>query len=165
VLNLIDTVKTLPAINGGSVEPALWYINALYVLAGLIATALYFWFVIRSGNADEDSIKEFISLRKNQNMLYKHLILYTAFVVIWYLEGIAFITLLFGNTISSLTAAFGWNLDFSGFNNYIASVFPKGKFNISIIIVGGGLTFFLRNVAPALINLFKSKFKKKSESS
>lgn len=140
-----------------------WLNTAIYFTIGLIATFLYFWFIIRSGNMEQDTFKEFFSIKKNQNTLYLHLIIYVAFITIWLLEGGVFVFELIGNIVKALCMIVSWDISgaLKDLYSYINNLFPKGHLNISTLFLGGGMTYFIRNVIPAIKNWLVAKFKSK----
>lgn len=155
----IDTVQTF-AGNGGTnvINWSLMWGNYVgWYLAGLVATFLYFWFIIRAQTADQDTFKEFFSIRKNQNTLYLHLVLYTGYILAWIFEGGQYPLELLGE---ALKAGVDWvGLDISKpvleFSRYIATIMPQGELKFGAVVLGGGMTFFARNVLPAIWNKIK----------
>ena len=156
---MLDTLLT-PAITGGGAPPINWTLNVIFFLSGLLGSFIYFWSIIRAGTVDEDTFKEFFAIRKNQNQVIRHLVVYVAFITIWILEGGAFPFMLIGDTITALASLVSWDIKFNSYYASLANAFPKGQLNIWAGLLGGSLTFLIRNVIPAIVNTIKGKFKK-----
>lgn len=161
---ITDSLSNISSGGGYHIEWAKMWTNYVgWYIAGLIATFMYFWFVIRGGKAEEDTFKEFFAIRANQNKVYLHIALYTAFMLMWIYEGGGALWNLLAGIVASL---FGLvNMDISktvvDVTRQLDRAMPKGELNIFAILAGGGMTFFVRVVLPALWRKAKSFWGKK----
>lgn len=162
---MIDTVQTFAGSGGTSVIDwgVMWGNYVGWYLAGLVATFLYFWFIIRGGTADQDTFKEFFAIKRNQNTLYLHLVLYTGYILAWIFEGGQYPIVLVGE---ALKAGVGWTgIDVSkpviDFSRYIATIMPQGELKFGAVVLGGGMTFLARNIIPAIWRKIKEWSKSK----
>ncbi len=170
----VDSLKTIAdstivsVANGGFLDTdwtTYMVNNIVYFLLGLVATFLYFWFIIRANTVEQDSFKEFFAIKKNQNSLYLHLVLYVGFILMWLLMDIALPAQLLGEPLKFIFSLISMDITekISGAYATISNIFPKGKLSAITIIFGGGMTFIVRNCIPAIGNWFKNFFKKKSQ--
>lgn len=155
----IDTVNG--AFKNNISTEIVWTNIAIYTLLGLFGTFIYFWSIIRAGNGDADTFKEFFKIKNNVNTLIYHLIIYFAFILIWILEGGSIIFMLIGNFISAAVQLVGISLNLNDFYVFLSNTFPKGKLNVVTLILGLGITFIVRNIIPAVVNWFKNFLSKK----
>lgn len=163
---MIDSLQIADSLmrattNGGFIEINWWY-NIIYYILGLLGTFIYFWAIIRAGTVDSDTFKEFFSIKKNQNNLYLHLILYHALIVIWLLDGLYPTIFFIGEIVKFALSFIGMDLTERLRDIYTAAsnLFPKGQLSGITFIIGGGLNFFIRNIIPAAWKWIKKRFNK-----
>jgi len=157
---------TIQIVAGGGLEDLSWstmWVNYVeFIILGLLSALAYFWFVIRNAKEDSDTFKEFFSIRKNQNDVSLHLILYFGVVLIWVLEGGVVLPMLL---LEPVRGMFGLiNIDITQQVGTVYASFrswmPQGKLNWFSIILGGGMTFFVRMVVPRLVEFIKGAWGK-----
>jgi len=153
---LIDTVRA-----GGGFEDlswgTMWFNYTEFFVLGLLSAFAYFWLVIRNGKEDADTIKEFFRIRKNQNAVSLHLILYIGVLLIWILEGGVVIPMLFLEPIKGMLGLVSIDLtqQVESIYNSVRVWMPQGRLDWFTIILGGSMTFFIRMVVPRIKDLFK----------
>jgi hypothetical protein len=152
---------TIQIITGGGFEDLSWstmWVNYVeFFILGLLSALTYFWLVIRNGNDNADTFKEFFAVKKNQNDAILHLILYIGVVLVWILEGGVVIPMLI---LEPVRGMFGLvNIDITQQIGAVYGSFrswmPQGKLNWFAIILGGGMTFFVRMVLPRISEFLK----------